>query len=134
MNSACRISRLERRTAGQPTGDHPQGDELAAIRNAPDDEARDLARETAAAFGQMVSHYREYWKLSADEAIARADEPSAALVEHALNAPPDQVDWHAIEAIARQDPAAALRRWLAVKDAARGELRAGGRAAEALQS
>jgi hypothetical protein len=38
----------------------------------PADEARELAREAAAAFGQMVQGYREHYKLSAHDAVARA--------------------------------------------------------------
>src|SRR5262249_5332616 len=75
--------------------------------------------------------YRQYWKLSTEDAIAKAEEPSAALLDHALNSPPDQVDWHNLDVIARQDSAAVQRRWQGIKDAARAELRAGPRAAGA---
>jgi hypothetical protein len=99
----------------------------------PIDEARELARATAAAFAELVRSYREYEKLSALDAVHRAGQDSAPALDHARQCPPDQVDWHHLDTIARHDPAAAQRRWEEVKDAARGELRTGWRAIRALE-
>jgi hypothetical protein len=96
----------------------------------PADEGRELARATAKAFAEFVEQYREHYKLSAQEAIARTEENVPHLMDRALNAPPEQVDWHDIDRIARSDPDAAQKRWDEIKEAARGELRTGQRAAD----
>jgi hypothetical protein len=91
---------------------------------------RELARATAAAFGALIGQYRECYKLSAQDAIARAEESSEVLLERAQTAPAAQIGWHDLDTIARRDSAAAERRWEEVKDAARGEMRTGQRTAE----
>jgi hypothetical protein len=97
------------------------------------DEARDLARDVAASFAELVRSYREDCKLSAQEPFRRADQSSAAGLDHARRCPPDELTWFSLDLIARGDPAEALRRWGEVKEAARGELRCGQRAARAVE-
>jgi hypothetical protein len=99
-------------------------------RARPADEARELARATAAAFTEMVQLYRDHYQLSAQEAVARTGEDSPAGLDRAQNAAPDQVSWTDLDTLARHDPAAAVRRWEEVKEAARGELRTGERAGQ----
>jgi hypothetical protein len=97
------------------------------------EEAREVAGELAAAFGQMVGFYREHYKLTPEEARARAAEAPDHYVERVLTCPPEEVSWHNLNALAGRDPARALERWEEVKRAARGELRSGYRAARALE-
>jgi hypothetical protein len=100
----------------------------------PADDSQDLAVEVAADFGRSVQMYREVFKLSPDEARARAAECSAFLVERALTKPPEEVAWCDLDTLARQDPELARRRWLEVQEAARAELRNGHRAARTLKT
>jgi hypothetical protein len=98
------------------------------------DEAREVAREAAAAFGKLVQDYREHYRLSAQDAVARAETAAPDVVDRARTCPPDQVAWPDLEALARQDEAVALARWEQVKEAARGEIRTGHRVARSLES
>jgi hypothetical protein len=133
MTTPRRLARLEKQAAGQPEAAGLPGDDWAAYAlNRPADEGQELARATAAAYAELVSQYREHWKLSAQQAIARAEETSAAVMDHVLHAPPDQVGWYDLNTIAQHDPAAAQRRWEDIKEAARAEVRTGHRSAEAL--
>src|SRR5262245_3890179 len=97
------------------------------------DDRHELAAELAAAFGRMVGHFRDHCQLSPDEARARAADTPDERVERSLTCPPSAVSWSDLDGIARRDPAAALARWEEVKDAARGEVRSGHRAARALE-
>jgi hypothetical protein len=97
------------------------------------DESLPLARELAASFGAMVKGYREAWGLSPEEALARAGELCPVQEERILHDLPENVQWFDLEALARRDPALALRRWEEVRQAARQELRSGHRAARALE-
>ena len=75
MNPARRISRLERQAVGVPAIPDPQqGEWSGGALNAPADEAQGLAREIAGAFGTLVDQYREYYKLTAHEAVSRASD------------------------------------------------------------
>jgi hypothetical protein len=96
-------------------------------------ELNDLARELAAAFGNMVNSYREHWKLSAEEAAKRAAQTSPEHIDRILNAPPDGVSWLDLDALARKDESLALERWEQIKEAARDEIRGGYRAARAVE-
>jgi hypothetical protein len=98
------------------------------------EEAREVAGELAAAFGQMVGFYREHYKLTPEEACARAAEAPDHYVERVLTCPPEEVSWHDLNALEGRDPARALERWQEVKRAARGELRSAFRAARALET
>jgi hypothetical protein len=97
------------------------------------DDSRDLAREMAAAFSQLIEHYRQVYTLSPQEAFARADVPNPAYEEWALNCPPDQVSWFALGGFAQRDAERAQRRWEEVKQAAREERRNGHCAARAVE-
>jgi hypothetical protein len=130
MSLARRLSRIEKQGAIQPEpADRPGDDWAARTLDRPADEARELARATAAEFGELVGQYKEFFKLSVQDAIARSESGSDTLLKRAMQAPPDEVSWHDLDIIARDDPAAAQRRWEEVKEAARGELRTGHRAA-----
>src|SRR5262249_47268893 len=96
-------------------------------------ELNDLARELAAAFGNMVNSYREFWKLSAEEAAKRAAQTSPEHIDRILNAPADSVNWLDLDALARKDESLALERWQQIKNAARDEIRSGHRAARAIE-
>jgi|SRR5262245_13287746 len=107
-----------------------------AVARPPDeanDDRRELAAELAAAFGLLVGHYRDHHQLSPDEARARAADTPDQRVERSLTCPPSAVSWNDLERIERRDPAQALARWQEIKDAARGEVRSGHRAARALE-
>jgi len=108
---------------------------LAVARRPADavDEAHELATEVAKSFGQMVSHYREHGKLSAEDARDKALACPDHLFNHALAVPPNQLSWFDLDAIARRDPDRAARRWEEVKRAAQGEIASGHRAARALE-
>jgi hypothetical protein len=133
MSLSRRLARLENEAANRPEAIEMPTDEWAGRSlDRPSDQAEELARATAAAFANLVGQYREFYKLSAKDAVERADEPSAVLLQRALTAPPDQINWHDLDTIARADPEAAQRRWAEIKEAARGEVRTGHRAAEAV--
>jgi hypothetical protein len=133
MSLSRRLARLEKQAANRPEAEEMPADEWAGRSlDRPADEVGELARATAAAFANLVGQYREFYKLSAKDAVERADEPCDVLLQRALTAPPDQIDWHDLDTIARTDPEAAQRRWVEIKEAARGEVRTGHRAAEAV--
>jgi hypothetical protein len=96
-------------------------------------ELNDLARELAGAFGGMVKQYREHYKLSAQEALDRAQDDSDEYLDRILSAPPDQVSWYELDALARRDEGQALRRWREIVQAARDEVRSGHRAARTVE-
>jgi hypothetical protein len=96
-------------------------------------EAGPLARELAAAFRRMIEHYKQVYGLSLPEALARAQQASATYEASVLNDSADQVSWHGLDYLARQDPQKATRRWEEIKDAALDELRSGHRAAKAME-
>jgi hypothetical protein len=92
-----------------------------------------LASELAAAFGSMVSFYRKHYALSPEEARTRAATTPDHCTEHALSCEPSQLSWFDLNGLANTEPAKALARWEEVKEAARGELRSGHRAARAIE-
>jgi hypothetical protein len=97
-------------------------------------EADTLAREMAAAFGRVVEVYKHEYKLSAQDAVAKAESAgSPQYEEQVLHGPPDQVSWSALDLVGRADPQLALRRWEEIKQAARDELHSGHRAAKAME-
>jgi hypothetical protein len=108
---------------------------LATSRKTTDaeDEARELAAELGQAFARMVGHYREYGGLSPEDARAKASEAPVHYLERAFTCAPNQVSWFDLNAIAKRDPDKAVARWEEVKDAARGEVASGQRAARALE-
>jgi len=96
-------------------------------------EAGTLAREMAAAYKGMVEHYRDVWKKSTAEAVAKAEEMSDGYTASVLQGPADQVGWHGLDYLARQDQEKAAQRWEEVKGQALLELRSGHRAAKAME-
>jgi hypothetical protein len=102
----------------------------------PVDDAAELARELAGAFGLVLKGYRDYFELSPEEAREQAREAGEARperLERILTGPPDQVSWIDLDILARHDPEKAQERWQHIKRAARLELRDGHRAARALE-
>src|SRR5262245_27107919 len=106
---------------------------VSAIRELPEDGARALAVEIARAFGAFVDYYREHHAMSPDEARAKAAETPDHYIERSLSCDPSQVSWLDIDARARIDAQKAPARWEEVKEAARGEVRTGDRAARAIE-
>jgi hypothetical protein len=96
-------------------------------------EAGMLARELAAAYKGMVEHYKDVWKMSTPEAVAKTEEVADGYTASTLQGPADQVSWHGLDHVARLDPEAAARRWEEVKGEALAELRSGHRAARAME-
>jgi hypothetical protein len=94
----------------------------------------EVAAELARSFRDLVESYREYYKVSRQEAVARATEHNAGQLDRIVNGPPDQVSWFDLEAVARTDPEQAQQVWQAIKDAARSELQSGHRAARTLEA
>jgi hypothetical protein len=97
-------------------------------------DAGELAAELAKSFRDLVETFREYYKLSRPEAVARATEHDPGQLDRILNGPPDEVSWFDLEALAQKDPEEAQRAWERIKQAARSELRSGHRAARMLES
>jgi hypothetical protein len=98
------------------------------------DESMALAREMAATFAALVKSYAEMFDVPQEEAVARVGELDPAREKRILTGPPDQVQWHDLNSLARRDPELARRRWEEIKQAARQELESGHRAAQALGS
>jgi hypothetical protein len=122
--------KLARVTTACPLPPFPAEPQPAAANT---EEPREVAGELAAAFGRMVGYYREHYKLTPEEACARAAEAPDHYIERVLTCPAEEVSWHDLDALEGRDPARALERWEEVKRAARGELRSGFRAARALE-
>jgi hypothetical protein len=96
-------------------------------------EASALAAELAAAFRGMIDHYHEVYKLPLAEAVARSGDWCPEYEERIRTGPPDELTWHALEALSQRDPDLAFRRWEEVKQAARKERRSGYAAGRALE-
>jgi hypothetical protein len=101
-----------------------------ALPVCPDDSAC-LARKLANDFGNLLKHYQEYYKLSHEDAHARASEPYP--FERAIGGPEDQVSWFDLYAMADKNPEQAQQRWEQIKKAARDELQTGFRASRLLE-
>ena len=99
----------------------------------PPSDAREVAAEAAASFGRLVESYLNCYTLTPQEAAAEVTGDRPDRRTQALEGPPEEIDWCHLEALAETDPAEALRRWEAIKEAARSELRTGHRAARALE-
>jgi hypothetical protein len=97
-------------------------------------EAGTVARQIAAPLRRMIEHYRKKYNITPAEALARHDQPwPKQHLAQFLDGPPEEVTWHKLEIVARQDPDLAARRWEDLKREARDELRSGHRAAEAVE-
>src|SRR5271166_1775993 len=94
-----------------PKSDGPASGSAAIVNTLPAvedvQEAGTLARELAAAFKGIVEHYRDVWKMSPPEALAKAEEASDGYIASTLKGPADQVSWHGLDHLARRDPAMA---------------------------
>jgi hypothetical protein len=97
-------------------------------------DAGELAAELARSFRDLVESYREYYKVSRQEAVARATEHDPGQLDRIVNGPPNEVSWFDLEAVAQRDPEEAQRAWERIKEAAWSELRSGHRAARMLES
>jgi hypothetical protein len=97
-------------------------------------DAGEVAAELARSFCNLVESYREYYKLSRQEALARATEHDPGLLDRIVNGPPDEVSWFDLEGVSQIDPEKAQRAWEEIKQAARSELRSGHRAARMLEA
>jgi hypothetical protein len=97
-------------------------------------EAGMLARRAAAAYREMVECYKKSYKLSHQEAVARAEEPSPPEEQYRVEVgPPDQVSWLDLQRLGDRRPGRMTERWEEIKDYARGELLTGERAARAAE-
>src|SRR5207248_5387841 len=67
--------------------------------------------DLAAAYKGMVEQFRDVWKMSTAEALAKTEEASDGYLASILSGPADQVSWHGLEHLTRKDPDAAIRRW-----------------------
>lgn len=98
-----------------------------------------LARELAAAYRQLVYHYREGWGLPAVEADAKARstddsaEEVAAAAQRTLDRPADEVGWWELAHLAERDPDRMAAVWGRIKAEACDEFASGHRAARALE-
>src|SRR5262249_12896077 len=101
--------------------------------NVPTAELGSLARELARAYLERVTWLREEMQLSVGEADAKAravGDPTWA--RRALDQPPEQVSWNALNALLEHSPEEAYGAWERIKAAARDELASGHRAARVL--
>lgn len=99
-------------------------------------EAEMLARVMAHAHGSFVTHFEKHYKLSREDAIAKAretvwtDEDKLRQLEEM---PPDQMSWHAFNDAMEIDPERVLDRWDRMKAEARDELACGARGGEVVR-
>jgi hypothetical protein len=125
---ARRLARLEKAAAARPAGAEvsppalPQRGEVAAL-------VPQLARSLQAS----VEYYEAAYSLPPQEAQARADAAARGAVAQTNRIPADLVSWDDLATLYRADPAAALEKWLQMREAAREELQSGARAATSVQ-
>jgi hypothetical protein len=106
---------------------------LSPERTAAKAELSELARELARSLGEKVEEYGKYCNLSPQEARQRVDQNSPECIDRILNAPPDEVNWFDLYALAEKDAALALERWENIKQTARSEIESGFRAARTIE-
>ena len=96
-------------------------------------DVKELARTLGKVFTEYVDYQKRRNGLSGEQALAKAEEgdPEGAL--QVMDSPSDQVDWFALEALAREDPELAVLKWESMKQEAREELTTGSRAAQTLE-
>jgi hypothetical protein len=88
----------------------------------------------AASYRSSVDYYRRKMGLSPEGAVARTEEPCTLEGRwRIMDCPPEEVTWADLEDLARKGPELALRRWEEVREAARGELQGGERAARVME-
>jgi hypothetical protein len=92
-------------------------------------EMKALARELAGAYQGRVHRYKYEQGLSTEEAVAKADEP-LSLNERfrIMDRPPEEATWEDLQALVGNTGERSMGRWEDIKQAAREELRSGGRA------
>jgi hypothetical protein len=127
---ARRLARLEQIAARPPLAETPalppalpQRGELAA-----------LAPQLAQHLRDAVEGYKQFLKLTPQEALAQATAVCPSATEEVRNIPPDRLSWGDLETLYRSDPPAALAKWVQAREAAREELRGGVRAAGAIEA
>jgi hypothetical protein len=112
----------------------PEADQPAATPPPVPSEAGILAREMATVYRDLLEYYRDQYKLSPPEALAKADSPFCPQhADNLLRGPADQVTWHGLSHLAEHQPELAEQCWERVKQAARDELHTGHRAAKAME-
>jgi hypothetical protein len=95
-------------------------------------EVNTIARECAASFGRALEWYRNHFKLTTEQAIARLHENAEEYAQQILRRPANDIDWRDLDHIGNLDPQKALELWQAIKTQALEELRSGHRSAQAL--
>ena len=122
-------------TLPQPQAEEPEAAQPPPATPAPmPSEAGTLAREMAAAYRGLLEYYRDQYKLSPPEALAKVDAPFPPyLEENAVRGPADQVTWHDLGRLAEHQPELAEQAWARVQQEARDELASGHRAAKAME-
>ena len=96
-------------------------------------EVGSLVRELADAYRNRVEWYRREYGEQWAEAFAEGEARSVDFKRRAATAPPDQVSYSSLSDLTAIDPQAAQDAWQRVKQAARDELTAGHRTAEAVE-
>src|SRR5262245_48916652 len=113
---------------------HEQNGVTSAASTLVASETEVLAREAGKAFGELVSNFREHYKLSPEEARQRVYQlTESENAEAILNRPAEELDWLDLDRLARHDPALAEQRWEDAKEAALDELQSGHRAAKVME-
>ena len=121
-----RLARLERAAAGgagraTPTPASPRPAEIPVI-------AAQMANNLRAEY----ESYQRLFGLGPEEALARANGHGPGAAEEAVQVPPKLVSWLDLRTLLHKDPAAAIQKWLELKEATREEIRSGVLAAEAI--
>jgi hypothetical protein len=97
-------------------------------------EASTLAREMAGAFRAYVEYHKKLYRLSAPEALAKAEAPVPPnYEERILRGPPDEVSWNDLEYVAERNADLAAQCWERIKLSALEELQSGHRAAKVME-
>jgi hypothetical protein len=91
-----------------------------------------LARTLATRYRDLVELYIREFKLSPQDAVAKAEQKHPELVARALALSPRDVAWFHIQDLQRIDPELAVKRWNEIKAAAHEELVSGHYAAHSM--
>jgi hypothetical protein len=97
-------------------------------------EANSVAVDLANDFGRLLNSYQAIFKLTREQALARATKESDDDASRILDRPPDQTNWYDLRVLAEKQPEQFFKRWQAVKQAALDELRSGDRAARVVET
>ena len=96
-------------------------------------EANSVAMELANDFGRTLKRFQGLFKMTPEQAAAKAREAPADYAAWILERPPDQIGWSDLHYLADTDPEEFCRVWQAIKQGALDELRCGDRAARAVE-